>query len=135
MKYNGVIQRKFALLDKYLLEIQKHTKDISLDAFMKNKILIAAIERYLQIMVEVVIDVAERVLAIHDAGPAATANEAIEKLVKLTVLKSPEPYTTMIKFRNVLVHEYEEIDPKIIFEIVSQHLDDFRLFRNEIDNG
>jgi uncharacterized protein YutE (UPF0331/DUF86 family) len=41
----------------------------------------------------------------------------------------------MIKFRNVLVHEYEEIDPKIIFEIVSQHLDDFRLFRNEIDNG
>jgi hypothetical protein len=36
MKYNGVIQRKFTLLDKHLLELQKHLKDVNFSVFKND---------------------------------------------------------------------------------------------------
>ncbi len=33
----------------------------------------------------------------------------------------------------LIVHQYEEIDPEILYSIVSKKLDDFRRFRDEID--
>lgn len=56
-------------------------------------------ERSLQVMIEVVIDIAERIIALKNAGPVATAVEAMEKLVVLEVIKSVQPYINMIKFR------------------------------------
>lgn len=133
MKYNGVIQRKFALLDKQLLQLKKHTKDIDFDLFKDDWVMRSMTERALQVMVEIVIDVAERIIAIENAGPAATSAEAIEKLVELNVLKSTLPYSDMVKFRNLIVHQYEEIDPAILYDILENKLENFRQFRNEID--
>lgn len=133
MKYNGVIQRKFALLDKQLLQLKNHTKDIDFDSFKNDWAMRSMTERALQVMVEIVIDVAERIIAIENAGPIASAAEAIDTLVKLNVLKSTQPYCDMVKFRNLIVHQYEEIDPAIIYDILKNKLENFRQFRNEID--
>jgi uncharacterized protein YutE (UPF0331/DUF86 family) len=89
----------------------------------------------LQVMVEVVIDVAERIIANKGIGPAATSAEAMEKLVELQVLKSAQPYTDMIRFRNLIIHQYEEIDPAIVFNIAKNKLDGFRQFRDEVDQA
>ena len=89
--------------------------------------------KFIQVMVEIVIDIAERIIALENAGPAATAAEAIERLEDLNVLKSTQPYEDMVKFRNLLVHQYEEIDPSIIYDIIENKLDNFRQFRDEID--
>lgn len=133
MKYNGVIQRKFALLDKHLLELQKHLEKVDFSAFRGDWALRCMAERALQVMVEIVIDVAERIIAIEGAGPAATSAEAFEKLQKLGVIKAVLPYSNMIEFRNLIIHQYEEIDPEIVFNIAQKHLDIFRKFRDEID--
>jgi uncharacterized protein YutE (UPF0331/DUF86 family) len=133
MKYNGVIQRKFTLLDKYLLELQNHLKDVTFTAFKNNWALRCMAERSLQVMVEIVIDIAERIIALENAGPAATSTEALEKLEKFGVIKSAQSYANMIKFRNLIVHQYEEIDPEIVFNIAKNQLGSFRMFRDEID--
>ncbi len=134
MKYNGVIQRKFALLDKNFTKLQNRLENVKFIEFKDNWVLHCATERVLQVMVEIVIDVAERIIALNNAGPVSTSAEAIEKLVELKILKSTEPYKTMVKFRNLVVHRYEEIEPEILFNIAKNKLDDFRLFRDEIDN-
>ncbi len=59
--------------------------------------------------------------------------DAIERLVSLKILKSAEPYKEMVRFRNRIVHEYEAIDPAILFAIATEHHLDFRRFRDEID--
>ncbi|MBW8014691.1 MAG: DUF86 domain-containing protein [Planctomycetes bacterium] len=133
MKYNGVIQRKFALLDKQLLQLNNHTKDIDFDTFKDSWILRSMTERALQVMVEIVIDVAERIIALENAGPTATSAEAIDRLVELNVLKSVQPYSDMVKFRNLIVQQYEEIDPAILYDILENKMENFRQFRNEID--
>lgn len=133
MKYNGVIQRKFTLLDKHLLELQNHLKDVSFVTFKNDWALRCMAERSLQVMVEIVIDVAERIIAIENAGPAATSTEAIDKLEILGIIKSADSYSSMIKFRNIIVHQYEEIDPEIVYNIAKNQLGSFRMFRDEID--
>jgi len=135
MKYNAVVHRKFALLDKYLIQLQNQLKDVNLEAFKNDWALQRMTERVLQVMTEVVIDIAERIIAGKNAGPVATAAEAIEKLVELRVIKSAKPYTNMVRFRNLIVHQYEEIDPAIIFNIAKNELDSFRQFRDEIDQA
>lgn len=133
MKYNGVIQRKFALLDKQLLQLKNHTKNIDFESFKNDWAMRSMTERALQVMVEIVIDVAERIIALENAGPIASSAEAIDRLVKLNVLKSAQPYSDMVKFRNLIVHQHEEIDPAIIYDILKNKLENFRQFRNEID--
>ncbi len=133
MKYNGVIQRKFTLLDKHLLELQNHLKDVSFATFKNDWALRCMAERSLQVMVEIVIDIAERIIAIENAGPAATSTEAIAKLETLGIIKSADAYSNMIKFRNIIVHQYEEIDPEIVYNIAKNQLGSFRMFRDEID--
>ncbi len=133
MKINGVIQRKLALLDKHLLNLRNEFKGVSLEDFRESWVLQRMAERVLQVMIEICIDIAERIIAMKGAGPAATGSEAIEKLAALGVIESVGPYAEMVRFRNLIVHQYEEIDPEIIYSIVSTKLDDFRRFRDEID--
>lgn len=133
MKYNGVIQRKFALLDKHLFELDRHLAGVSFSQFKDDWALRCMAERALQVMVEIVIDIAERIIALENAGPVASSAEAIERLVDLHVLASGVPYADMVRFRNVIVHQYEEVDPEIIFNIAKNKLDAFRQFRDEID--
>lgn len=133
MKYNGVIQRKFALLDKQAIELDAHLKEVTLASFKDDWALRCMAERALQVMVEIVIDVAERIIALEKAGPCASAAEAVEKLVAMGVLQSNQPYVEMVRFRNLIVHQYEEIDPEIVFTIAKNKLVSFRQFRDEID--
>jgi uncharacterized protein YutE (UPF0331/DUF86 family) len=133
MRYNGVVQRKLALLNKQVLKLEESLKDVSLKEFQESWILRSMAERALQVAAEIVIDVAERILAIEKSGPTATAAEAIESLVHLGVLESPRPYVDITRFRNLIVHQYEEIDPAILFDLAKNRLSDFRKFRDEID--
>ncbi len=133
MKTNGVIQRKLALLDKHLLNLRNEFKGVSLEGFRESWVLQRMAERVLQVMIEICIDIAERIIALKGAGPAATGSEAIEKLAALGAIQSAQPYAEMVRFRNLIVHQCEEIDPEILYSIVSKKLDDFRRFRDEID--
>ena len=133
MRLNGVIQRKLALLDGHVTQLEAFLKGVTREAFIGNALLRAATERMMQVSVEIVIDIADRIIAIQGAGPVESAATAIDRLVALRVIQRAEPYRSMVGFRNRLVHEYEIIDPDILFTAATKHLGDFRLFRDEID--
>jgi uncharacterized protein YutE (UPF0331/DUF86 family) len=133
MRYNGVIQRKLSLLNTQVMKLEDSLRDVSLSEFETSWILRSMAERAVQVAAEILIDIAERILALEKSGPAATAAEAMEALVRLGVLKSAQPYINITRFRNLIVHQYEEIDPVVLFDLSKNRLDDFRKFRNEID--
>jgi uncharacterized protein YutE (UPF0331/DUF86 family) len=133
MKFNGVVQRKLALLDDQVQKLRKHGSGISFAEFSEDWVLRSACERGLQVAAEIMIDIAERIIALENAGPVAGASAAMEKLAVLGVLKSADPYRSIVRFRNLIVHEYEEINPRMLYDIVTTRLDDFRSFRDEID--
>ena len=135
LRWNGVIQRKLALLDQQVVRLEEHLRGVTRERFVADWALRSVSERAVQVCVEIVIDVSERIVALAGAGPTATAREAIERLVHLNILRSSEPYRAMVGLRNVIVHGYEEVDPNLLFETVTGRLGDFRRFRDEVDRA
>lgn len=133
MRYNGVVQRKLALLEQQVQRLGASMESMRLEDFKNNWEKRCVVERALQVSVEIMIDIAERIIALEGAGPVATAADAIEALVRLKVLDSATPYVDMVRFRNMVVHQYEEIDAAVLFDLATNRLGDFRNFRDEID--
>jgi uncharacterized protein YutE (UPF0331/DUF86 family) len=128
---NGVITRKLEALEETLLELESLGK-VTLDTIQTNWLVRRAVERDLQILVEVVIDVCHRLISGAGTAPASSAIEAVKKCVRLGVLSSEEPFRQMVQFRNFIVHRYERVDPEILVGIMNKHLQDFRLFQEEV---
>ena len=133
MQLNGIVQRKLALLDEHVIRLQSFLRGTTLEQFRQDDMKQAAGERVLQVAVEIVIEIAERIIALKGAGPASTSVEAIERLVALGVLPTPEPFTEMVRFRNRIVHGYTDINPEMVYLIATTRQDDFRKFRDAID--
>jgi uncharacterized protein YutE (UPF0331/DUF86 family) len=134
MKYNGVIEKKIRLLDKKVNEI-KSWKIKSLEQLMSSSMLNNALERALQVSVEIMIDISERILAIEKISPQNSAAENIKKLEDLSIIKKTENYMDMVRFRNFIVHRYEYIDLDILFDIAKNKLHYFNEFIDEIRNN
>ena len=131
MKYNGVILKKFSVMDDEVARLRAlgnvTTELLDGDHFLKH-----GIERSLQICVEVVLDVAQRILSIEGRQPAPTAFDALNSLEAMGIIASAERYRSMIQFRNFVVHRYERVDSAILVKILRDHLDDLAAFRDEV---
>lgn len=128
-----MVQRKLALLDTQVVNLEKHLAGVSRERFEGDWMLRSMAERALQVSVEIVIDICERIIALAGAGPVASASDAVRRAADLGVLSSVDPYVDMVKLRNLIVHEYEEIDPALLYELATARLAVFRRFRDELD--
>jgi uncharacterized protein YutE (UPF0331/DUF86 family) len=93
-------------------------------------ILSVNLERAIQLCV----DIAAHIIAAREISAPTTMAAAFESLQVLQVL-SPELATSMKKavgFRNIVVHNYQEIDWEIVFNICHHKLNDFRAFAQAI---
>jgi len=93
-----------------------------------------ACERLLQISVEIVIDICHLFVTGLKLGLPAEEDDIFEKIERAGLISEPLKQTLkeMKGFRNILVHEYSEIDDKIVFQAVKTRLGDFDAFKREI---
>ncbi len=131
MAINGVILRKLQVLDEIIGELRS-LGTITEEQLTKNWLTMRAVERNLQIAVEVMIDVCQRLIALSGQTPVDSAGEAIERVVQMGALSNVYPYRQMVQFRNLVVHHYERVDISVLVDIVNYHLNDFEAFRKEI---
>lgn len=131
MTYNGVILKKFAVMDDEIARLRAlgdlTCARLDADHFLKH-----GIERALQICVEVAVDVAQRILSLEGRAPAASAFDALNGLEAMGIIAAAERYRAMIQFRNFVVHRYECVDSAVLVSILNHHLDDLVAFRNEV---
>ncbi|ETW96047.1 MAG: hypothetical protein ETSY2_47145, partial [Candidatus Entotheonella gemina] len=67
-------------------------------------------------------------------GLPAEAWETFDKLREATVI-APETATMLRRmrgFRNILVHEYTQVDDQIVYQMASERLGDFEVFIREV---
>ena len=128
---NGVLIDKLQSLDKTLVELRSlgEVTEKQIDDDWRTR---RAIERDLQILVEIVVDVCQRIVSLSGQTPPTTGREAVERCCQLGALSAYEPYIRMVQFHNFIVHRYERIDGTILVEIVNERLGDFERFRQEI---
>jgi len=128
---NGVILQKLQALDQTLLELRS-LGAVSVKQLETDWRTWRAIERNLQVSVEVVIDVCQRLLSLTGQSPATTGRDAVARCVQLGILSDDESYGKMVQFRNFIVHRYERVDVAILVDMVNRRLPDFDRFRDEV---
>lgn len=128
-----LILRKLTELDTYLQQIGEY-QAIPVDEYRGDWKIQRIIERTLQMMIELCVDIANHIIS-EKALPVPTSYADTFEILKRYLLISDSLAETMIrmaKFRNILVHQYTQVDALIVVSILQAHLNDFTLFRNEI---
>jgi uncharacterized protein YutE (UPF0331/DUF86 family) len=126
------ILSKVAELDGYLRELEeiRPANRAEFDAVEKRR----ACERILQISIETVMNICQLFVAGMRLGLPAEENDTFEKLVRARVISRDLASTLqrMKGFRNVLVHEYGNVDDDLVFLFLTTRTGDFLSFRQEI---
>lgn len=128
-----LVGRKLAQIDTYLKQIGDYSK-ISLTQYKDDWKTQRIVERTLHILIEVCIDIANHIISDEGmrlpTGYADTFTVLMEnKVIGKRLCGTLE---RMAKFRNVVVHQYETIDPAIVVSILHKNLGDFEQYKKRI---
>ena len=126
------ILAKIDQLDAYVAELQ----EIAPQSFKEYQAVEKkrACERLLQVSVEVVIDICNLLVSGLRLGLPAEEEDLFRKLLKAGVISKEmgEKLREMRGFRNILVHEYAQVDNRLVYDAVKTRLEDFTIFRREV---
>ncbi|MEA2012425.1 MAG: DUF86 domain-containing protein [Verrucomicrobiota bacterium] len=130
---NEVIFNKIESLRKCLVRIKEKTPadyETLLEDYDLQDIICLNLERAVQNSV----DIATSLIAETDSPAPDTMRNAFEILAKsqYTSRKTAVKMQNAVGFRNIAVHTYQDIDWAIVYKIITEHLDDFKLFIEEI---
>ncbi len=116
-----VLQRKLQKMQEYLDEIDYY-KEITWSEYQGNNQIRRAVERLIQLIVDVAVDINTH--SIVDAGgpPPDNAYDSFIKAAEMNFIdeKLAIEMAPSTGERNILVHDYETIDDRLIFESIPE---------------
>jgi uncharacterized protein YutE (UPF0331/DUF86 family) len=120
-----VVLSKINIIKNCMMAIEKATAQEK-DEFFR----LSLYELNLQRAIQACIDLANVILAKEGLGLPNTYRQSFEILKNHQIIEDSlaKKMISMIGFRNISVHDYEEIKPEIVKEIVKNHLVDFEVF-------
>lgn len=84
--------------------------------------------------VQLCVDIAGHLVAFSDEAVPATMGETFAALQRIGVIDSvvADNLRKAVGFRNVAVHNYDEVDWDIVYVIATQHQQDFEQFARQV---
>lgn len=124
-----IVYRRLNRLERILLTLEKNAQ-VNREDYLKNEDLQAAVERRLQLAAQICIDVANYLLARQRLELPDEEENLFLSLAKAEIIGSAlaEKMKGIVRFRNILVHEYLGVDPELVYRNLKQNLSDFREF-------
>lgn len=129
----SLIGRKLAEMETYLGQI-KEFSNIPASVYKKDWKTQRVVERTLQILIELCIDIANHMISDKDMRLPTGYADAFRVLMENKILNKNlfRTMEKMAKFRNLIVHQYEKIDPAIVVSILHKNLKDFEKYKKAI---
>jgi len=125
---NVVICKKLGILVKYYKEFTHLTNELTNDVYLKDLVIRRAVEREIQLIVECATDINNMILKKLKRNPSRDYFNSFIDLAEAEVLDMDfaliiAPSTGL---RNILVHEYQEINDAIVYNSI-QHVLEYYL--------
>jgi uncharacterized protein YutE (UPF0331/DUF86 family) len=129
----ALVLRKLGDLDGYLKQLEEFA-NISIEEYRADWKTQRIVERTLQIMLEICVDIANHIISDETLRIPKSYGDTFLVLKEAGVLNDDTAATMreMAKFRNILVHGYDKLDEAVVVGILSRHLSDFIAFREAI---
>ncbi len=116
------------------LENLKILQSIPEDEFLSDFRNIESAKHLLQVSIEAMIDIANHIIARKKLDRPESYGHSFKILNERGIITdiNLENLMMMAKFRNRVVHIYNDLDPKEIYRILKQNLADFAFYLEEI---
>jgi uncharacterized protein YutE (UPF0331/DUF86 family) len=103
---------------------------LTYDEFAREHVLVGSAERDFQVAIQAALDVGSMILADQAVMLLSGYKDIFPKLAEIGVLPPDfaQKLVGMVKFRNVLVHLYLEVDLQRVYRYLQENLDDFETF-------
>jgi len=130
-----IVNERLRLLAEYVDDLRGYkAQATSFKVYQDNKMLRRAVERSLQVAVEICLDIGRRLIALDGFRYPGDNQDVFrvlyeEKIVSVQLLSA---LLEMARFRNLIVHNYARIDDVRVYGILKRHLGDFDAFARAI---
>lgn len=128
-----LIFRKLSLLEQHLQEVQEYA-GIRINDYSENWKTQRIIERTLQMMIEICLDIASHIISDGKLRVPDSYADMFVVLHENNLVEKPllDALVKMAKFRNIIVHHYDRVDPAIVVGILQNNLDDFNHYKDAV---
>ena len=125
-----VVQARIAKIRQYVALLKKIRGLADERSFVDDPLIYGNAERYLQLAIQALLDVSHHIVADMNLNLPADSKELFSLLTKHKVLpvRLSKRLAPMAGFRNILVHEYLEIDRHRVYRVLKNDLSDFERF-------
>ena len=125
-----VVHRKISKMIKYLDDLLPY-KESSFDQFVVDHY---KVERLIELLVMTASDIAFHLLSKQSEPPPSSYRAGFQRLGELKILdpKITEQMALGAGLRNILAHDYEDIDYNLLHESIPAIIHDIRQFMNAV---
>ena len=126
-----LIDKRLSIIDTCLADLRRLARVDRLEADIRER---RFVEHTLQVAIQAALDVSSHIVSDRRLGEPATNRELFLLLERDGWIPSDlrEKLARMAGFRNVLVHGYDDVDPLIVRDIVTNHLGDLADFAGRV---
>lgn len=126
----NIIHLRLNKLDEYLAILQE-LQQYTFEEFVAEPERYGSAERFLHLAIESCTDMGNHVIADENLGVVTSYRDIptiLEEKGYISV-ELRETWIAMIGFRNILVHDYTDIDQKLVYDALKNRLGDFLKLR------
>lgn len=125
-----VVHARLAKIREYVALLRRIGRQWDAQHFVADPLVYGNAERYLQLAIQAVLDISHHLIADMKLNLPSDNKELFELLARHKVLPPAlsKRLVSMAGLRNVLVHEYLEIDRRLVYRVLRDDLGDFEKF-------
>lgn len=124
-----VINSRISKLREYI-DILNDLKKEDYEKFINDYKVYGLAERYLQLAIECILDIGNHIISRFEYTKPETYQDILLILGKNSII--PEKFANKISkmagFRNILIHNYLEVDRSLVYRFLPENIPDFERF-------
>ncbi|ACB86120.1 type VII toxin-antitoxin system HepT family RNase toxin [Natranaerobius thermophilus] len=122
------LQKRIEKAKEYIDFLEEINVKYSLEEYKNNKMVFGSVERFLHLTIEALIDIGNHIISADNLGTVNVYRDIPVILYDNNYINDKEKdlFIRIIGMRNVLVHDYLDIEKETVYRILTENLSDLK---------
>jgi len=123
-----ILKKRMKKAEKYMNYLKKISSEYDDESFKNDPMVFGSAERFLHLLIEALLDIGNHIISDQDLGEVEFYKDIPIILYENNYLDETQKdiFIKITGFRNILVHDYMEIDLDIVYAVLQDNLNDLK---------